>query len=250
MSTQVLIAEKDEEIITQASQAVALANDLALKGVVRQAAEAWSIMLEDPPDLVLVAVGEPGLDGLEILQLAASKSIKAIVLLSDDDELLCQHCLELGACYYLLKPIDINFLLRRIRQVSQETPALRPLVLYHPSTQRSLEIEQFLDQVGFPRAFKGYGYLCDALLMVLEDEKYLDGITKRLYPYIAEKYQTTAMVVERAIRNAIEHTWDHGDFEYLYDLFGTTISSKKGKPTNSAFIARVVQLLSSGSRAL
>lgn len=94
-------------------------------------------------------------------------------------------------------------------------------------------------QLGVPAHIKGYTYLRKAILMVIEDEEAINSITKYLYPSIAKSYKTTASRVERAIRHAIEVAWDRGNPEYLDNVFGYTISSNKGKPTNSEFIALI-----------
>ena len=75
--------------------------------------------------------------------------------------------------------------------------------------------------------------------MVIEDMDAINSITKVLYPTVARHYNTTPSRVERAIRHAIEVAWDRGNPDVLNDLFGYTITSSKGKPTNSGFIAMI-----------
>ena len=65
------------------------------------------------------------------------------------------------------------------------------------------------------------------------------AVTKQLYPAIAKAYRTTPSRVERAIRHAIEVAWERGDIDTLNSVFGYTINSGRGKPTNSEFIAMV-----------
>lgn len=100
-------------------------------------------------------------------------------------------------------------------------------------------ITEYMHQIGIPAHIKGYKYLRDAILMGYENSSVLNSITKRLYPEIARKYQTTPSRVERAIRHAIEVAWNRGNPERFEKLFGYTISSQKGRPTNSEFIAIV-----------
>ena len=76
-------------------------------------------------------------------------------------------------------------------------------------------------------------------MMSVEDNEMLNSITKVLYPSIAKRYQTTPSRVERAIRHAIEVAWSRGKMETLDALFGYTINTGKGKPTNSEFIALI-----------
>lgn len=71
----------------------------------------------------------------------------------------------------------------------------------------------------------------------------LNAITKVLYPTVAKKHQTTSSRVERAIRHAIEVAWSRGKLDTLDDLFGYTVNNRKGKPTNSEFIALIADTI-------
>ena len=99
------------------------------------------------------------------------------------------------------------------------------------------DITKMLHELGIPAHIKGYQYLRDAILMSVSDTEMLGAITKRLYPNIAKKHQTTPSRVERAIRHAIEVAWSRGKVDTIEELFGYTVSDRKGKPTNSEFIA-------------
>lgn len=105
------------------------------------------------------------------------------------------------------------------------------------------EIVEILRKFGIPASVKGYGYLKTALDLCWNDKSYLESITKRLYPAIAKKHNTTAARVERSIRHAIEIGWDRGDTEMLNKVFGYTVSRTTGKPTNSEFIATLTEQL-------
>lgn len=106
---------------------------------------------------------------------------------------------------------------------------------------RNLEkdVTEMIHEIGVPAHIKGYQYLREAIMMSVEDNEMLNSITKVLYPSIAKKYQTTPSRVERAIRHAIEVAWSRGKMETLDALFGYTINTGKGKPTNSEFIALI-----------
>ncbi len=121
-------------------------------------------------------------------------------------------------------------------EIAQETdPALIPFMT------RDLEkdVTDMIHEIGVPAHIKGYQYLREAIMMSVEDVEMLGSITKVLYPTIAKKYQTTPSRVERAIRHAIEVAWSRGRMETLDALFGYTINTGKGKPTNSEFIALI-----------
>jgi two-component system response regulator (stage 0 sporulation protein A) len=101
------------------------------------------------------------------------------------------------------------------------------------------DVTSMIHEIGVPAHIKGYQYLREAIMMVVNDQEMLSSITKILYPSIAKKFQTTPSRVERAIRHAIEVAWSRGNMETLDAFFGYTISIGKGKPTNSEFIALI-----------
>ena len=104
-------------------------------------------------------------------------------------------------------------------------------------------ITQIMRDVGVPAHIKGYQYMRDAVLLVIDDIELISSVTKRLYPELAKSYNTTPIRVERAIRHAIEVAWTRGQVETIHELFGYTINTKKGKPTNSEFIAMIADKL-------
>ncbi len=101
------------------------------------------------------------------------------------------------------------------------------------------DVTDMIHEIGVPAHIKGYQYLREAIMMSVEDNSMLSSITKILYPTIAKRYQTTPSRVERAIRHAIEVAWSRGKMETLDALFGYTVNTGKGKPTNSEFIALI-----------
>ena len=157
-----------------------------------------------------------------------------------------------GASYYILKPFDREVLLDKIRLVAKERfhskmiSAVRekPVESYLNKGEylrQNLEddVTQLLHEIGIPAHIKGYQYLRDAITISVEEEDMLVSVTKVLYPTIAKKHGTTSSRVERAIRHAIEVAWSRGQLEVIHDIFGYTVNSGKGKPTNSEFIALI-----------
>jgi len=101
-------------------------------------------------------------------------------------------------------------------------------------------ITRYFHELGIPANVMGYMYARTAIVMVLGDAVSIKNITKQLYPAIAKEYSTTPSRVERAIRHAIEITWSRGSREIQDKIFKNTINKNKGKPTNSEFIAMLV----------
>lgn len=108
-----------------------------------------------------------------------------------------------------------------------------------PARDLEQDVTNMIHEIGVPAHIKGYQYLREAIMMSVEDTGMISSITKILYPTIAKRFQTTPSRVERAIRHAIEVAWSRGKMETLESLFGYTIDTSKGKPTNSEFIALI-----------
>ena len=112
-----------------------------------------------------------------------------------------------------------------------------------PAYDLETDVTDMIHEIGVPAHIKGYQYLREAIMMSVRDMEMLNSITKLLYPSIANKYQTTPSRVERAIRHAIEVAWSRGKMDTIDELFGYTVSTGKGKPTNSEFIALITDKL-------
>lgn len=126
-----------------------------------------------------------------------------------------------------------------------ETKAINiHMIEINPGKNLKATITALLHEIGVPAKLLGYNYLKDAIATAVNEPTVLNkGITKKLYPRVAELHNTTPNRVERAIRHAIECAWDRGDLEVLDNLFGNTVSIHKGKPTNSEFIAMAADYL-------
>lgn len=132
------------------------------------------------------------------------------------------------------------------KTASAPTPAPEPNLV--KTEDLEVVVTDFIHEIGVPAHIKGYGYLRDAIIMVVEDPEMINSITKILYPAIAKKYQTIPSRVERAIRHAIEVAWSRGKIETLHGIFGDTINLGKGKPTNSEFIALIADNIRMGRK--
>lgn len=117
---------------------------------------------------------------------------------------------------------------------TEEAAPTKPVV--HDLEQ---DVTNMIHDIGVPAHIKGYQYLREAIMMSVKEPEMISSITKVLYPTIAKRFQTTPSRVERAIRHAIEVAWSRGRMETLDTLFGYTINTGKGKPTNSEFIALI-----------
>lgn len=205
---------------------------------------------EIEPDIVLLEVFMPHLDAIGVMKtIKADTSIKTpifITVSSFDSPTLERELTLNGAAYFFLKPIDTDIMVERIIQISQSKPiAYESNNVVVPKSPPDLElmVTEIIHQIGVPAHIKGYHYLRDSIIMVIETPEAIDSVTKLLYPTVAKKNNTTSSRVERAIRHAIEVAWDRGDVDTLNSYFGYTIHNGRGKPTNSEFIAMIADKL-------
>ncbi len=213
--------------------------------------EALQMIEESEPDVIILDIIMPHLDGIGVLERLSgfeAKVPKIIILTALGQESMTQRAIQLGADYYILKPFDLDVLGSRIRQLVNGMPSMSSETRSTLVRTRNLDVEvtKVIHQMGVPAHIKGYQYLRDAILFVIEEVNLLGAVTKELYPMIAKKYNTTSSRVERAIRHAIELAWDRGNVEMMNKFFGYTINVERGKPTNSEFIAMVADKLRIG----
>ena len=250
----VAIADDNQKILDMLGNIISTDKDLDLVGKAKNGEEMCQIIRERQPDVVLLDLIMPKMDGLTVMEQmnrsqAADKRPYFIVVTAVGQERITEDAFNKGANYYIMKPFNNDMLLDRIKSVrrttarnnekkEEESPA--PGV-----RQGSLEnrVTNMLHEIGIPAHIKGYHYLRDAIIMAVNDMDVLNAITKILYPTVAKKYQTTSSRVERAIRHAIEVAWSRGKLDTLDELFGYTVSTGKGKPTNSEFIALIADTI-------
>lgn len=91
--------------------------------------------------------------------------------------------------------------------------------------------------IGIPANIKGYGFMREAIKMIVRQRGLGGGITKELYPAIAKQYNTSPSKVERAIRHAIEVGFSRGRIDKVNDIFKVNAFNPKDKPTNGEFLA-------------
>lgn len=223
--------------------------DLDVVGIATNGLEALELIEELNPDVLILELLLPRLDGLGVLAKlnGLPKKPKVVISTSMGQENMTQEAVRLGIDYFLLKPYDYSTASMRVRQiVGMSGTPMEPALI----TTKNFEVEvtNILHQMGVPAHIKGYQYLRDTITFVIEDMNLLGAITKELYPMIAKKYNTTASRVERAIRHGIELAWDRGNMELMNRYFGYTIDVERGKPTNSEFIAMIADKLKMANR--
>jgi two-component system response regulator (stage 0 sporulation protein A) len=250
----VAIADDNQRILDMLETVIGMDKELNLVGKAKNGEEMCQIIKDKQPDVVLLDLIMPKMDGLTVMeQVSQDKNVSKrpyfIVVTAVGQERITEDAFNKGANYYIMKPFNNEMLLNRIKSVrkmfrnnekkSEDTKTENAV------RGENLEnrVTNMLHEIGIPAHIKGYHYLRDAIIMAVEDMDVLNAITKILYPTVAKKYQTTSSRVERAIRHAIEVAWSRGKLDTLDELFGYTVSTGKGKPTNSEFIALIADTI-------
>ncbi|HCQ90198.1 sporulation transcription factor Spo0A [Clostridium sp. Marseille-Q7071] len=258
-SISVLIADDNKEFCNILNDYLLSQRDINVVAIAKDGIEALKLIQEKKPELVVLDIIMPHLDGLGVLEKLNSMNLdpmpRIIVLSAVGQDKITQRAITLGADYYVVKPFDMDVFTKRIRQMFNNTitsdDTKKPVIVDTPEVKATqsepmnleAEITNIIHEIGVPAHIKGYMYLREAITLVVNDIEFLSAVTKELYPTIAKKYNTTASRVERAIRHAIEVAWSRGQVDTINKLFGYTIHNDKGKPTNSEFIAMVADKL-------
>ena len=250
----VAIVDDNEKIVNLLEDILKGNTDIEVVGTSANGIEALDMIKEKRPDVVLLDLIMPKLDGLGVMEKVrldeSYKKIPAfIVITAIGQEGATDNAFELGASYYIMKPFDNNMVLTRIEQVSGALHNNKLIDNQRVTTNISkfdyqesnleADVTHIIHEIGIPAHIKGYQFLRDAIMMSVNDPEILGSVTKLLYPSIAKKNLTTPSRVERAIRHAIEVAWSRGNMDTLNGLFGYTVSNGKGRATNSEFVALI-----------
>lgn len=204
------------------------------------------------PDLIVSSICLQGGDGISLLQdckkMDELQDTKMVFLTEITAQSVIDLAYSIGIDYYFMFNQDKRFIARimerilenhyRTKQtkIQQSNMTLEQKQMLFDSTLES-DVTKMIREIGIPAHIKGYQYIREGIMMAVKDPDILNYITKYLYPMIAKKYHTTTSSVERAIRHAIEVAWNRGKMDAMEELFGYSVNSGKGKPTNSEFIA-------------
>jgi len=250
----VCIVDDNRELVHIMEDYLNEQDEIEVIGVAYDGRECVDLLEELKPDILILDIIMPHMDGLSVLQKLREqnreKNPNIIMLTAFGQEEVMRKAVEYGASYFILKPFDFENLVEKIREVSvqnQKGVHVKKTETNRPARKEKDNIEtnitNIMHDIGVPAHIKGYLYLREAITMVYHDIELLGSITKILYPDIAKKFNTTSSRVERAIRHAIEVAWNRGNIDSITELFGYTINVSKAKPTNSEFIAMVADKL-------
>ena len=199
---------------------------------------------QDKYDLIVLDLIMPKKDGMYVLEEMKKRNInkKVIVATSYNASDVIREVSEYGVSYFILKPFELVDLEKRIVEAGRKNDKqTKNIDFYHNNLQ--ISITKILHELGIPSHIKGYQYIREGIGIIYEHPETIGGITKELYPELAEKFDTTVSRVERAIRHAIEVSWNRGNWELMEEIFGHSVDIDKAKPTNSEFIVTVADKL-------
>ncbi len=213
--------------------------------------EALEALTKTPVDVIILDIIMPQMDGYSFLeemnrrQMENPPQVIVVSALGRDDFIM--RAVENGARFYMIKPVDLNVLTGRIREVcgqAADQPGAASRVSL-PGRAPSIDekLASLFLTIGIPAHIKGYSFLREAVKMVIENPDVINRITKELYPGIGKRFNTSASKVERAIRHAIEVAWSRGRIDTLNKAFGCRVATKEDKPTNGEFIAMIADKL-------
>lgn len=261
---KVLLADDCAEYASIIKESLEVNENIEIVGIANDGMEAIEMTNKLNPDVLILDVIMPKLDGLGVLEKLKSenKNTNIIMLSALGQEKITSKAIALGADYFIVKPCDTETLLNRVLDYAENkniyfknieiesTPKNNINTINESNIQNNItpfiknedgnmesKITNIMHEVGIPAHIKGYLYLREGIKMVVEDVNLLGAVTKELYPNIAKRYDTTPSRVERAIRHAIEVSWSRGKTELTEMLFGYSLKNAKNKPTNSEFIA-------------
>ncbi|MCD8082433.1 MAG: sporulation transcription factor Spo0A [Clostridiales bacterium] len=259
----VAIAEDNPQMLKILDQMLEREEGFQVVGKADNGVDAYEMIMRTNPDLVLMDVIMPRMDGISVMERVrrekTGREVPAFVMVTTaGSDRVAEDAFGLGASYYILKPFEQEAVMEKIRRFTaaavgtaylgrakeeslapQEVREAEPVAAEPPGRDLETDVTKLLHEIGIPAHIKGYQYLRDAIMFTVREKNMLSSVTKVLYPTIASMHDTTSSRVERAIRHAIEVAWSRGRLETIHNIFGYTVSTGRGKPTNSEFIALI-----------
>ena len=239
----VLVVDNDEKTTDSIKKYFSSHSSINVVKTCSNGKEALDYILHFPDkfDLILMDILLPIVDGIELLDKMKHNFIskKVIIISGYKKDLIIDRLSSYEVNYCMLKPFSMESLEKRIIEIYEEEDKPN----HNSSDNVLLSISNILHSLGMPSHIKGYQYIRDSILMMYDNPEMIGGITKEIYPEVADKYETTSSRVERAIRHAIEVSWTRGDYDLMEEIFGNSVDYDRAKPTNSEFIATIADKL-------
>ena len=246
---KIIILESNEDFLEELKSCFEEQAEFSVCGASVSGSVGIGLINQFKPDVVLldtVLSGEDGFGVMKYIKEYLPACSTFVVSGFSDDKLVCK-AISRGAKYYFVKPVSATTVCERIKDVLEEQ-STEYMVSSQPRDKRRVtsldeKISNIFISIGIPPHIMGYQYLREGIKMTIDDPTIINNVTKRLYPEIGSKFNTTASKVERAIRHAIEVAWNRGRVEAINSIFGVRVYIGADRPTNSEFIALVADKL-------
>ncbi len=242
---KLLMIDDNISLIEAVSEYFSKSNEIEVTFKAYDGKEGFDIIEKEKDnfDLIILDLIMPNKDGMYVLESMKEKNITKSVIVATSYNAMdaIREVSEYGVDYYILKPFDLDDLEKRILAVCKREREQRSIDISYNNLQVS--ITKILHELGIPSHIKGYQYIREGIGIVYERPEIIGGITKELYPELANKFETTVSRVERAIRHAIEVSWNRGSWDMMEEIFGHSVDIDKAKPTNSEFIVTIADKL-------
>ncbi len=238
MKKKILVVDDNKMMVGMLKEFFSTSETIEVVETAYDGEEAWGKIERNEYDCILLDLIMPKKDGIFVLEKIKETNLKrnVIVVTSYNEQETIRNVSEFGVRYFVLKPFDLKDLEKRIMSLFTER---EPIVIDFKTNELQITISKILHELGIPSHIKGYQYIRDAISMVYNNEGLIGGITKELYPELSKKYNASVTRVERAIRHAIEVSWNRGDWDLMEEIFGHSVDIDKAKPTNSEFIVTI-----------
>lgn len=235
----IILADEDQSVLNNLVENFTNDN-FEIVATTNNGEELINLINKHNPDLAIMDIVLKNCDGFKVLENITNSTTKVIIQSALSMDGFINKAISLGAKYYCIKPFDISSLKDRINDIINPVKT-QSKTFFNSKIGNQIEekITNIFITVGIPAHIKGYQFLREAIKLAISNPEIINSITKKLYPTIAEKFDTSASKVERAIRHAIEVAWNRGKIENINNLFGIKVYSSNEKPTNGEFIALV-----------
>lgn len=237
MKKSIVIADDNVGLSISLKEFFDTTDDYEVAGLADNGVSALRLVEKSSPDFLLLDIVMPELDGFGVLASLKSQKPTVVMMSQLASDGFVQKAFKYGASYFLAKPFDYDTLKSTLDELGRESATTQPAI--HNNKSLDEKISNLFISVGIPAHIKGYQFLREAIKMTIDSPEIISSITKKLYPTIAERFNTSPSKVERAIRHAIEVAWNRGKIENINSIFGIKIYSPNEKPTNGEFIALI-----------
>lgn len=248
-TANVAIFENNDEFLQELKTVIDAEEGLNVCVATSNGNTAIELLKQVKPDVAIVDLVLSGRDGISVLKFIKQNNIPCLTIAIGSylEDKIINSAIENGAVYYLVKPVDAETVVERIKDLFTDRTIDYRVGEKTRDKRKVNSIEEKISNIfvtiGIPPHIKGFTYLREGIKMTVEDQSIINRVTKELYPKIGEKYQTTASKVERAIRHAIEVAWNKGRTDAISSIFGAKVYIGNERPTNSEFIALVADKL-------